>query len=343
VLLAADVRLADVHALGWAGLVTVLALMLVVRPACVLASAARSGVPWRQRIFLAWIGPRGIVAAAVASLFATRLDDAGVDGGAQLRALTFLVIAATVVTAGLTGGVVARWLGLRRASDDGWLIMGASPLARAIASSLADAGERSVLVDRNPEDCREAAALGLEVIHGNALEERTLERAYLDTRRGALALTRNDEVNLLFASRCRRLGKLRRLYVALSGAAQGVTAEIARKAGCELLGGRGLDVERWCQRITDGRAAFAWWILHEPGVRSEASRTADDGRELVVPLLRRRGRAVAPVGDLRALAQGDVVRFVIDAGRVESARAQLRAAGFRELVDEPEAATRPAV
>lgn len=118
VLLAADVRIAEVAALGWPGVLVVLVVMLVVRPAAVMLGTMRTSLSLRQKIFMSWIGPRGIVAAALASFFAVRLEQSGIAGGDALRALVFLVIAVTVVFAGLTGGMVAGLLGLKQKAAD---------------------------------------------------------------------------------------------------------------------------------------------------------------------------------------------------------------------------------
>lgn len=119
VLLSADVRVASVAELGWPGVLTVLGLMLVVRPLDVGVCTLGSELDVREKTFLSWLAPRGIVAAAVSSLFARRLAEAGVEGGEALVALVFLVIAATVLVQGGTVGLVAERLGLRRPGDEG--------------------------------------------------------------------------------------------------------------------------------------------------------------------------------------------------------------------------------
>src|SRR5690606_40552993 len=85
ILLAADVRLAEVTGLGWGGVLTVLLVMFVIRPVGVALCTRGSTLSWRERAFIAWLGPRGIVAAAVASLFAQALLDRGLPLGGELR------------------------------------------------------------------------------------------------------------------------------------------------------------------------------------------------------------------------------------------------------------------
>ena len=111
-LLAADVSWAELSPLGWGGVSCVLVLMLLVRPAAV--GVATTGLPleWRQRLFLAWLAPRGIVTASVASLFSIRLEQAGILGAGRLQGLVFLTILMTVGLQGLTAQPLAKSLGL---------------------------------------------------------------------------------------------------------------------------------------------------------------------------------------------------------------------------------------
>ncbi len=116
-LLAADVSWGELSPLGWGGVSCVLVLMLVVRPVAV--SIATIGLPldYRQRLFLGWLAPRGIVTAAVASLFSIRLEQAGVLGAGRLQGLVFLTILMTVGIQGLTAQPLAKALGLIAPED----------------------------------------------------------------------------------------------------------------------------------------------------------------------------------------------------------------------------------
>ncbi|SVA69568.1 uncharacterized protein METZ01_LOCUS122422, partial [marine metagenome] len=135
VILAADVRFTDVQALGWRGLVTVLLLMFLVRPLSVFTSTTRSHLSLNQKLLISWIAPRGIVAAAIASLIVIELNSHGFLGD-QLRALVFLLIIMTVLSAGLTGGFAASILELKRKKNSGWIILGAHEVARLLARLL---------------------------------------------------------------------------------------------------------------------------------------------------------------------------------------------------------------
>jgi NhaP-type Na+/H+ or K+/H+ antiporter len=263
VLLAADVRLAEVRALGWRGVVVVIALMVLVRPLNVAVSAAGTALTARQRIFVGWIAPRGIVAAAVSSLAAVRLEAHGIAGGEAFRALVFLVIAVTVLSAGLTGGFVAGVLGLRRPQGVGWVILGAHELARSLARALQTEEHEVVCVDTNAVACQSAEREGLRVLFANGLEERTLLRAGIDTRAGAIALTPNDEVNVLFLQRAKQVGRLTRLYAAV-GPEHAATLKVLHESGGQALFGHAVDIEPWLRLLRKGGTAWSRYRLGDP-------------------------------------------------------------------------------
>lgn len=193
ILLSARVEVSDFTALGWRGLLFVAAVIFVARPASIFLATIRSDLTWQEKTLLAWMAPRGIVAAAVASVFALRLG----DDGAGLVAATFLVIVGTVVTYGLTAFPLARRLGLASSSPQGLLIASAHPAARAVAHAVQDAGFRVVLVDTNPQNIQSARMEGLSTFYANILSERAIEEIDLGGIGRFLALTSNDEVNAL--------------------------------------------------------------------------------------------------------------------------------------------------
>ena len=116
-LLAADVSWAELSPLGWGGVACVLSLMLLVRPVAIGLATWGLDFTLPQRALMSWLAPRGIVTAAVASLFAIRLEQAGVVGAGRLQGLVFLTILLTVGLQGLSAGPLARWLGLSEVSE----------------------------------------------------------------------------------------------------------------------------------------------------------------------------------------------------------------------------------
>jgi len=321
VLLAADVRLEDVAALGIPGLLTVLALVVLVRPATALISSVGTRTTWAQRLFISWIGPRGIVAAAVASLFALRMSAAGMEGGTELRALVFLTIAITVGLAGTTGGILASRLNLRRGTDRGWVILGSHALAQLMGRCLADAGEEVVLVDANPVRKRKVEAAGLQMVVGNAMAEEVLESVAIDERTGTVAMTRNQEVNLLFTQRVREHAREARTYVAVREPTSAVAQEVSKDARKRLLFGANPDIDAWAVHMEDGD------VVCERR-RLESSEPGDLDPGLAIPLLVERHGRQWPVGERSELKTGDYVTFAIDARSLELAASMLESAGW---------------
>ncbi len=168
IVLGARVDPMDIVATGWNGVI-VLAVVLLARPVVVWASTLGGNYSWRQKALLSWVAPRGIVAAAVSSLFALRLADAGYPGAEDLVAYTFLVIIATVVLQSLTARAATRALGLAEAEPNGMLIVGANPVARAVGLALMRQGFRVKLADTSYEEIRSARMAGLETYYGDPI------------------------------------------------------------------------------------------------------------------------------------------------------------------------------
>jgi hypothetical protein len=332
VLLSADVRIADVRALGMPGVYTVAALMFVVRPLEIAICTHNSGLSLREKAFLAWLSPRGIVAAAVASLFAAELAARGISRGTDLRALTFLVIACTVLVQGLTGGLVARLLGLRRPVMRGYAIFGANELAQTFGRILRDHGEDVLFLDRDSVAVTQVEQQGFRAVFGNALEERTLQRAQLDERAACLALIPNEEVNLLFCRHVNESFKGPVVYVALPGREAGVTRDMVREAGGRLLFGAPRDTSLWSLRLRRGLATIEAWQLEEKELIPENAGERDlleIPEDLFLPLLVLRAGKLMPTHDGHALKRGDVVYLALFAEKLAGAQEWLRKRGWR--------------
>lgn len=200
VLLAARIEREDLQALlalDTAAYVAV--LCLVARPLAVVGSTIGSGLSWRERTFLACMAPRGIVAAAVASVFAIGLEQSSIDEASRLAPLTFAVIIGTVTFYGLVAGPAARLLGLARGEPQGVLIVGAHEWARQLAGVLHRAEVAVLLVDSNAANIRAARLDGLRTWWGSAVSETLADEIDLGDLGNCLALTPNDELNALVA------------------------------------------------------------------------------------------------------------------------------------------------
>ena len=197
VILAARLPISDPAYSDPGSLLFLAVLILVVRPASVALSTIGTFLTWRERIFLGFMAPRGIVAAAIASIFSLELMELGYPGAEKLAPVMFLVIVGTVALYGLGAGRVARWLGVATPNPQGMLLLGASGWVRAVAQALKAEGVEVTLVDSNRKNVAQARQDGLEAKYENILAEYAFEDLELDGIGRILALTPNDEVNSL--------------------------------------------------------------------------------------------------------------------------------------------------
>jgi hypothetical protein len=284
VLLAAALPLGIVRAEGWRGILTVLALVFIVRPLCVLASLRGSALTWRERLFVMWISPRGIVAASVASLFAVVLDEAGFAEGTRILAITFMAIAITVTLQGLTASTVARLLGLRSLAHQAVIIVGAGPLARGLADVLQRHGRAVTLVDRNETLVDEARATGLDARLGNALDEDVLAELGAEEAATVVAVTTNSEVNALATHLAHDAFGVERTFPALGHPSRGAGPRLLERVGGRIAFGRPIDVRAWEASLEEGTAIFVTYRVPAGGPL-RASQLPDG----VVPVARVQG------------------------------------------------------
>ncbi len=196
VLLAARVELSELALIDFRSYLFVALMILLVRPISVFAATWGTRLEWEERCFLAWLAPRGIVAAAVASIFSLRLQEAGFEQAGSIVPITFLVIVATVSVYGLTARPLAQKLKLAEATPQGFLILGAHSWCRTLAGRLQSLGFRVALIDRNRHKVRQARLSGLTAWHGNAVRE-DAEHIDLSGLGRFLAMSANDEANSL--------------------------------------------------------------------------------------------------------------------------------------------------
>lgn len=198
IVLAANIELESLlAALSWNTLLLLAAVILVIRPLDVMLSTIGSRLSLKERAFVAWIGPRGIVAASVTSLLAARLQAAGIIGAEQLVPLVFIVIVGTVLLASLTSKPLGLRLGVADPDPQGFLLLGAHPVARQIGHALKDAGAKVILADTNWSNVAVARQEGLNTYFGSLLSDRSDDQLRLAGIGRLLALTSNDEANAL--------------------------------------------------------------------------------------------------------------------------------------------------
>jgi NhaP-type Na+/H+ or K+/H+ antiporter len=334
VMLAADVRLEELAALGWPGIGVVGALVFVVRPLVVGLTTAGSDLTVRERMFVGWIAPRGIVAAAVASLVAAALEKSGLAGGAELRALVFLTISGTVLQAGLSAGPIARLLGVQLPRREGVAILGAQGLGLLLAEELRKADVSVVFLDSNPQSCRLAQEAGFTVIFGNALEERTLQRAQLSNVEAAIGITPNQTVNAVFVSRAREFFRVPHSYIAVQGVESGMAAEMVRNKEASIAFDGVHDIERWDVRVRHDDVEVGYFQFHatespEPGGDDESARELPPiGERLVMLALQRAGQSMRPLSRTYTPAEGDRIAVALHVPDLDEAVVALAARGF---------------
>jgi hypothetical protein len=201
ILLTANIDMEILKRLDGYSIALLVTVILVVRPAAIYISTIGTGIVWQERALLAWIAPRGIVAAAVAGLFAQRMIEQGYGGAEQLLPLVFSLIVVTVILHGLSIKWLARRLGLAAESPHGLLIVGASPWSVGLAQCLQELRVQVILSDSSWHHLRSARMSGVLTYHGEILSERSEQTLELNMVSHVLAVTANDAYNALVCTR----------------------------------------------------------------------------------------------------------------------------------------------
>lgn len=200
VLLSASLDLAVLRQFEWRFLAFLLALLFLVRPATVLVSLAFSKIPWNERLLVAWIAPRGVVAVAVSGLFALRLDQLGYGDGSILVTLSFSVVIATIIAHGFSIRHVARWLKVTGARKKGLLIVGSTPWSLSLAEQMRQLEVPVMISDTSWQRLSSPRQSGVATYHGEILAESTEERLDLTQFQVLVATTDNEAYNALVCS-----------------------------------------------------------------------------------------------------------------------------------------------
>lgn len=200
ILLAAGLDFGALAQLDWHAALFVGAVVLLARPLTVLVSLLASDVPIKERLLVAFTGPRGVVLVAVAGLFGARLAEVGVEDGALIGPLAFVLVAVTVVLHGFTLAPMARALGLVAADKPGVLLVGGNAFTVDLATRLMAEDITAVVSDPNHGHLRAARAAGLETFTGDVLSEAAEFRLDFQRFGAAIMATDNDAYNTLVAT-----------------------------------------------------------------------------------------------------------------------------------------------
>lgn len=197
ILLAANLKIAEIKSLGWHGIAVVVCLMLIVRPLNIFASVRDTNVTLKEKLFLSWVAPRGIIAAAVASLFTLTLSQRGFEDAPLLSSLTFMTIAITVFIQGITAKPFAELLGVQQTGSKGVLILGGNKFSIELAKILSDNGFPASILDSNKLNCHYARQHGITSFCGDVLNENIWDEIDLSGTGYFYAATSNNELNSL--------------------------------------------------------------------------------------------------------------------------------------------------
>ncbi|MBL4590999.1 MAG: sodium:proton antiporter [Phycisphaerales bacterium] len=263
--LAANLRIEDLKDLDWFGVFIFLAVLIVIaRPIAVFLATVGQGLKWQERALLAMVAPRGIVAAAGASIFSLGLQEAGIPGGEKLVPLTFCVIIGTVAFYGLTATTVARMLGVADQNPQGVIFIGAPRWVRQIATVLHNRGVSVLLIDTNRTNIRAAKMEHLNAENINVLTMGNLSDLDLRGIGRVIAATPNNEVNTLSLQRFKGMIETVSLYRLPVKATKKTDTEHSDSHWRSAFGG-GADYAGFESRIANG------WVVKATTISDEFS------------------------------------------------------------------------
>ena len=196
ILLAANIDIKDLMLLySWKTAVLFAVVVFVIRPLAVFLSTYKSKLKVNEKLFISWVGPRGIVAAGIASLFGSKLIKSGVEGAEYITPLVFMIVLGTVLLNATTARIFAKIVGVFLKSSNGILIVGASSASRLIASYLQKNGRRVVLIDSNSNHIVRAVEMGLEAIEASVYDDDLTQNIELNDVGYLFSLTGSSVVN----------------------------------------------------------------------------------------------------------------------------------------------------
>jgi len=196
ILLAANINIDDLLLIyNWNALILFAVVVFLVRPIGVFLSSINSSLKVNEKLFISWVGPRGIVAAGIASLFGLKLASQGVEGAEYITPLVFMIVLGTVLLNATTARLFAQLVGVFLKNSEGILIIGASSISRLIGAYLKKNNRHVVLVDNNRTNIQKAKDLGIEAIEGSVFSDELGNNIELNDVGYLMAMTGNTEIN----------------------------------------------------------------------------------------------------------------------------------------------------
>lgn len=196
ILLAANINYSDLLLIyNWQTVALFSVVVFLIRPLGVFISTHGSKLKLNEKLFISWVGPRGIVAAGIASLFGLKLAKKGVYGAEYITPLVFVIVLGTVLLNATTARLFARLVGVFLNKSSGILIVGASKVSRLIGHYLESNGRHVVLIDSNQTNINKAKELGLEALNTDIYSQTLLDNIELNDVGYLMALTGNSDIN----------------------------------------------------------------------------------------------------------------------------------------------------
>jgi hypothetical protein len=196
ILLSANINVNDLLAIyNWNTVILFAVVVFLIRPLSVFLCTINSTLKNNEKLFISWVGPRGIVAAGIASLFGLKLVSSGIVGAELITPLVFMIVLGTVLLNATTARPMAKILGVFLYKSEGILIVGAGRLSRILAKYLDKNNRHVVLVDSNAANIKKANDIGLEAIKDDIYAEDLTDNLELSDVGYLLALTGNTEIN----------------------------------------------------------------------------------------------------------------------------------------------------
>ena len=196
ILLAANINIEDLMLLfTWKTVILFTAIVFIIRPLGVFICTFNSSLKFNEKLFISWVGPRGIVAAGIASLFGSKLLKKGIEGAEYITPLVFMIVLGTVLLNATTARIFAKMTGVFLKKSEGILIVGASNISRLIAKYLKNNNRHVVLIDSNQTNIEEAKNFGLEAINTDIYSDDLMDDIELNDVGYLMALTGNVDIN----------------------------------------------------------------------------------------------------------------------------------------------------
>ncbi len=196
ILLAANINISDLKLLiNWRTAALFVLVVFLIRPIGVFLSTQGSNLKLNEKLFIGWVGPRGIVAAGIASLFGSKLLAKGEPGAEYITPLVFMIVLGTVLLNATTARLFAKLVGVFLTKSEGILIIGASKVSRLIANYLKKNKRHVVLIDNNQTNVEKAKKLGIEAMAANIFSDSLTDNIELNDMGYLMALTGNSDIN----------------------------------------------------------------------------------------------------------------------------------------------------